>query len=308
MLCRLRSVSLLLMSLLLSFLAGRAAATDWRQTDTLHFRFFYPPALASRAPEIGRIAEMDYVKATRQLGLQPPGRIPVYLYSRHPDFREAAGIQPHDLIVGTSGDRDGLIRLDASGAFEKPGVILLHEIVHSILARSLKDRLSELPLWMNEGLAQIVGQPESPGAEEQVRQARGAGQLRPLSDLSVEFPHGEDGPLAYAEAYSATAYFLQLNGWDGLRALLKSLEAGKGFTASFRAATGDEVGDFYKGWEWSLVRHGWLAWVQLFFVPASTLCMVYAAWIAHRRVARHRRKIIEEEKRDTDEEEELVEE
>jgi hypothetical protein len=291
-----RLLCILFLFLGLGMGASLAHAADWTKTETPHFSFHTPNALSGRIKEIQKTAESSYQIVTRQLGLQPPGRIPVYLYSEHRDFRAAAGIQPHDLIVGTSGSRDGLIRLDASGAFEEPEGILLHEIVHSVLARTLEDCLQELPLWMNEGLAQIVGQPENLGAEERVRQVRGEGRLRPLSELSVEFPHGEDSEIAYAEAYSATAYFIQLNGWQGLRRLLKNLEGGEGFSASFRDASGDELGDFYQGWEWSLVRHGWRAWVQLFFAPASTLVMLYAAWIANRRIARHRRKIVEDEK------------
>jgi hypothetical protein len=296
---KLKRLILLLLAVLCASFTGRASAENlkWERTVTSHFVVFYEAGSDRKAADFEKEAEAAYAAITRQFDLHPVSRIPLYLYDQHRDFRKAAGILPHDMVVGTSNERGGLIKLDASNLFADAEMTLRHEIVHSVLALSLKSNIENLPLWMNEGLAQVTDQPEKPDLEELTRTARGEARLRKLSDLSVEFPHGDDSDVAYAEAYSATAYFVHLYRWGAMRDLLHRLETGEGFSESFRKATGNEIADFYTGWESTLVRRGWLAWLQMFYAPLTGLALIGSSWVAYRRVMERHREIEREDLR-----------
>ncbi len=292
-----RLLSILLTLLFLPALSASTQPSAPPDLTTPHFTFHFPQDLAGKAQETARAAEAAWADISGQLGMNPAGPIPVYLYAQHRDFRRAADIPARELVVGTSETHGGLIRLDLSGTFENPLRILRHETTHSILARGLGPRVHDLPLWFNEGLAQVAGQPVDVDSEEAARQARGEGNFLPLTDLSAEFPRGESAGVAYAEACSAVAYMVKLYGWDGVRRLLVGVRAGHGFAASFRAAAGMGIADFYDSWESSLVRRGWLSWLRMFYAPAVTFAMLWAAWNAYGMV-RHRRLMLAEDEPD----------
>lgn len=261
---------------------------------TPHFVVNAPASAGGKAEAWGKRAEEAYGEITEKLDLRPRQKIPLYLYFQHRDFREAAGVRPHDLVVGQSHYADGRIELDVSGLFANAKRTLRHEIVHSVLALGLGPRIGTLPTWFNEGLAQVAGQPDDPAAEERVREARGAGALPELRQLADRFPRGEESGVAYAASYSAVAYFVELFGWEGVQRLLDRMRQGDSYSTAFRKATGIDSEEFAQGWRSTLVRRGLLEWIQLFYFPATGLMMIWAMWMAYQRV-RNRHRHIEEE-------------
>ena len=189
------------------------------------------------------------------LGLKAEGEIGIRLYSSSPAFREAIGAQKGEIIVGIAHSHGDFIEMDASGLLESPHQILAHEITHILLQQDLRRNVESLPLWMNEGLAQMEAGPLPVDAKEQLYEIASQGRLPSLDSLAEAFPEQEQGAsLAYLQSQAAVEFLRDRYGIDSLRRLLGLLRDGKGFQDSFQEATGVAFPQFQSEWE-ELLRH-----------------------------------------------------
>ena len=138
---------------------------------------------------------------------------------------------------------------------------LKHELVHIVLAQNKIN----LPVWMEEGLAQTFANESGWQSFSTLSNAVAHGTLLPLSDLD-HLP-GFSRPralLAYAEASHAVAFFIDRYGDDMVPRLLHAPQ--QSFRERFQSATGETLADFEIAWREALPREFWFA--RLTAVPA----------------------------------------
>jgi hypothetical protein len=115
--------------------------------------------------------------------------------------------------------------------------VLPHEISH-LLFREFVGVEKDIPLWLNEGVSQLVEKGRAGAAREHVRALRRSGRSWPLAKLTavdskaltgLEAPHD-----FYAQAVSFTGFLLDKYGAERFRTLCGHLKAGKGFEEALR--------------------------------------------------------------------------
>jgi hypothetical protein len=266
------------------------------EKDGPHFRYYYDAAAVLDVERIQQSAEEAYGRLTGLLGFAPTNRIPVVLYANRDAFRAASNIKRRELVVGTAGSADDVIRLDASKTLESPSRVIGHEVTHVFLFEMLGTHVDALPLWMHEGLAQEGGGANALAARNNVVDAMLTGRLLALNDLTAKFPEGDDGGLAYDEGQVAVGALLDRGGWPRMRTLLIRMKNGASFDAAMQAVYGMSATEWETAWVRSL-RSGARAeyWMQVATWVIPGLMFIALAWGAASVRRRRRRQIREEE-------------
>jgi hypothetical protein len=178
-------------------------------------------------------------------------KIPVIIYTKE-QFQEMTGMP--DWIEGLF---DGIIRVTAStieGEDDRLRNILYHEYTHALL---YKKTGNNLPVWLNEGLAQY----EEPTRNDMqmdditfLKRYLSQGNLIALSDLSKALMHRENKEqlgLAYLEAKLLVQYINELYYFYRIVSILDGLESGKDIDTVLQETLFVDTEKLEKNWlEW----------------------------------------------------------
>lgn len=132
--------------------------------------------------------------------------------------------------------------------YEAPETILKHEIAHYFIHHI--SGYTELPKWLNEGLAMKVSGDSEWRHSRVLLNAVISGSIIPLSYLSRTFPYNEIN-LAYAESLSFVEFLMKKG--DILK-LLKKIKEGRKWQLAFEETFGEKFYQFEKEWTKTLTR------------------------------------------------------
>jgi len=192
--------------------------------------------------------EKAYDQIGGELGVYPPGDIPVILYSKilFSDITESP--------LWVAGTFDGKIRVP-TGGLENPREasrlrpVLAHELAHAFI-RAIAP--GGLPLWFEEGLAKHFEGLTAEGAE-QALQRLGRPPPATLQDLDVGLRgHGALVEASYLASFLAVRGLIEREGFWTVRRILEAAGRGRPFDDAFRDETGMEVLEFQERWRSSL--------------------------------------------------------
>ncbi|MCF6238675.1 MAG: hypothetical protein L3J79_07680 [Candidatus Marinimicrobia bacterium] len=156
---------------------------------------------------------------------------------------------------------------------------LKHELFHTLLGQNEVN----VPVWLNEGLAQWQAGQMDWGGFMELGTATARGKLIPLVDLDVilSFNH-KRASLAYAQALDATRFLLKRQGESILPYLLRNDDLG--FRKRFKLETGEDIIDFEITWRKDLETRFWF--FKISTIPgllwALSPLIVILAWFLKR--------------------------
>ncbi len=213
-----------------------------------HDRFsisFDGPAQHKLAAHAIRVLDAAFWRIGKTLGAHPSSSINVVLYTER-QFHDITGAPEW-----SAGGFDGQIRIPVRGAAQDLASfdrVLVHELTHAML-KSVAT--SNVPAWLNEGLAMYCEGRDSGASERRLAAAR---LFVPLAVLQASFArlNAAQAALAYEESAFATRVLIDRIGVPGLAQLLQDLGTGQpieqaverfGFTfAAFESDLGRRVG------------------------------------------------------------------
>lgn len=191
--------------------------------------------------------EKAYAELGAELDYYPDIKVPVLLYTRQA-FR----------LVTDSPDwagalYDGKIRIPLGGLQRitpELKALLYHEYAHAIMRFLGKGRL---PVWLNEGYAELAGRRQHDPGLEALRQARAGDRLLPWERLADGFEHlpAEQVRLAYQQSYALVAFLVDHFGWHLFRDLVEALASRATLADAFHEVYGDY------GMDWERLQAGW---------------------------------------------------
>jgi tetratricopeptide (TPR) repeat protein len=204
------------------------------------------------ASEILETLEDAYLEVGSELAYYPDIRVPVLLY-KHRDYVDVTRSPDWAGAV-----YDGKIRLPLAGirAVNKQlAAILYHEYMH-VMVHFMAGR--NVPVWLNEGLAEIAGRRINPTPQADLTAAAVSGQLLDWQILASPFSGLADDriALAYEQSYSLASFMVESYGWHNMRELLETL--GKQLEWSVAVA---EVYREY-GLDWPAIQNEWQAGID----------------------------------------------
>lgn len=264
----------------------------WLEYRSPHFSIFYRPGGEKIALKVAEEGEKHLPRLAQwfSLPLYPPLRVVVY--PRYIDFVTDTGADKEDWIVGFASSR-GYIAMDGSGYLIASDRLLAHEIVHILLFRRLRNHLPKIPLWLNEGLAEVLSG-EAPDTDSQLIQAGYLGRLAPFEALEKSFPRGEEGSLAYAQSRSFVAFLRKGYGDQALQRVVLLMAQGTPFPTALRQSFGVSLSLLEKQWREDLLRPHW--WWTPAFADTLILILMFGGLIfAYRSLLQRRKRLFEEE-------------
>jgi len=205
----------LLLIVFLCFVGKSYAKEEWKEYKTHHFIIYYKDAPRDFIENIEEFAEKYYTEIAHNLGFTRyqnwtfDDRAKIYVYKNQDDYIKSA--KQSSWSHGIAEIRKKIIRTfpSAHGFFDST---LPHELGH-IIFREFVGYSSDIPLWMDEGIAMFQEKAKRWGAHEEVRKAMEEERFIPLMDLTkmklTRKTKRETIELYYAQAASVVYYMIK---------------------------------------------------------------------------------------------------
>jgi hypothetical protein len=193
--------------------------------------------------------------ARGRLGVETPtgNRIKTFVY---PDTEsmKAAMLYPQDWMgaVAFPTYNTILIPVNASLLTWAQGA-LAHEVTHLLIREAIFGPFDDIPVWLNEGLAEYVEGDLTTADKSLISNALRNGQLISVKSLGSPFPADpQQALLCYAESHSLVDYLINQYGWDKMRALLAVFKDGATYDGALKKVYGVDIAGLDKQWRVSL--------------------------------------------------------
>ncbi len=244
--------------------AGQRFETPRYQVEYLDVRFEWQRVEDDKLVVLWYAGDRQWGEAMFQVGRRAIERleqefgivfehpIRIVVYGNRRDFRSA--FPPMQEWVGGQ----AFPRLGVTVQFIAPGNrawmedVLAHEVAHLAFARATERALVIPPNWLTEGLAMMMGSPESfgEGQRERLRRAAEAGQLPRLSFLRSD-SFGADhqtASLAYVASWGMVDFLWRNCGREGFQEFIAGLNAGLSTDEALLEACGYDQEELYARW------------------------------------------------------------
>jgi hypothetical protein len=205
--------------------------------------------------------------------------IEFFLYANADDLRATLGSGSQDWIAGHADPALGVVMVVIEPGAQQSVTLeqrIPHELMHVMLYRAVGAGYSNIPAWLNEGMATLVEKYPNAEYERVLKDAATANTLIPLNTLCASFP-AETGQafLAYAEARSFTSYLRETYGSSGLLKLATSYADGADCDHGTELAFGLPLSNLDARWRSTILgQNAWLPALQNMLPYLVLLCVV----------------------------------
>ena len=126
---------------------------------------------------------------------------------------------------------------------------LVHELTHLLVQEVSFNCFSDLPTWLDEGLASYAEGAPPPFQSEELARAIRFDQLISARSLNSVFPADPDSAiLSYAQSSSLVTYLVASYGWEKMRELLAEFEQGSTTDDALRQVYGFDIRELDNLW------------------------------------------------------------
>ena len=198
---------------------------NWHIYKTDHFEIYYYPELEKHLERVAAYAESAYQHVSAELKHDLAQKVPLILFKTQSEFQQqhiSGGELPEGVLAFAEPERNRMV-LPIDEPFDRLYELIVHELTHvfefDIIPRGL-GLLNNLPLWMDEGLADYMTGGWNPMDLMQVRDAAITDNVPKMSEM---YSQALSGRLPYSLGHAAFEFIESKWGKDGLRQFLFSL-------------------------------------------------------------------------------------
>jgi len=226
---------------------------DWRSVSRDMLTFHWYGSARTFAEDLLGSAVESLARLKETTGIEADAPIDMYVYADTADMREAILYEPgwtggqahpqHDiLLIGISLDQIEWGRRAEA-----------HELTHVLVGHLTFSCLSDVPTWLNEGIAVYAEGGLEPAWENALEEAIAADDLISVRALSGGFSeHPDRADLSYTESYSLVNFLIAEHGPDRLRALFESLRDGAAIEQALNGVYGFGLDRLEDAWRASI--------------------------------------------------------
>lgn len=209
---------------------------DWHIYKTDHFEIYFYPEIQQHLERISSYAESAYQHISSTLKHDMPNKIPMILFKTESEFQEnniSGGELPGGVLAFTEPGRGRMV-LPIDQPAEQLYELMTHEMTHAFMFDIVPRGIigSDLPLWIDEGLADYMAGAWSAEDLMEVRDVAVTDSVPRMSKLDLS--PIVSGREPYELGHAAMEFIVSKWGVDGLRQFLFSLRKsvlGSGQTA-----------------------------------------------------------------------------
>jgi len=181
----------------------------------------------SFAQEIMTVTQQALTRLTEDTGAYLEKPVKMYIYADSEDLRGAM-IYPQEWTGGVAFTRFGVIAIGIGpDDFFWGGKAIAHELTHLVIHQMTLNPYSDLPTWLDEGLAMYTEGVLLPEYAAYLNRAIVEDSLISVRSLSSPFSaYAEDAVLSYAQSYSLVEFLISNYGRDRMLELLNTFRQG----------------------------------------------------------------------------------
>ena len=222
------------------------------------------------AVRVGMVIDAAAPRIAGVVGTGDLRPVRAYVYRDRDAFRQAVGVPRESTLVGLATLPQGVIHIDGTGLLASIQKVVPHEVGHVMISRAVGPGLSQLPLWLNEGIAEYVAGQRAAQVDPVALRAVGRGAALGLADLDPAFRRRDaDTALAYAQSASLVNFLVAERGERVIADLLAALRESRNFDSALQQATGFTPPELESAWRSSVARR----WRWPLFVDSGSLVL-----------------------------------
>ena len=187
------------------------------------------------------------------LSLVMPAKLDIYVYADPETMQAALNPGSANWVAGHADPDLGVILVALPEGPEQPLLVeqrVPHELMHVLLYQFNPLGYTNLPAWLNEGLASNAELDPNPDYRILLEDAAQKNALIPLPNLCASFPREAYGALlSYAESASFVKYLHDSYGVSGLTELAKAYNNGLDCDRGAQQALGKSLLQLQRNWE-----------------------------------------------------------
>ena len=227
---------------------------DWMYIQTSHFDIYFSTGGKEIAEFTAVAAESALVKIHASLRYEITNRIPIIVYNSHNDFQQTNVISPYleEGIGGVTELFKNRVVLPFEGSYRQFRHVIHHELVHAVLndmfyGGSIQNIIAnniklQLPLWLNEGLAEYLAlEGWDTNSDMFIRDATVNNYLPPIIFL--------DGYFAYRGGQSLWWYVAEKYGKEKVGDIMNHIRASRNIDQGFRNGIGLTIEELSERWQ-----------------------------------------------------------
>jgi len=196
----------------------------------------------SFARELMATAQETLARLAEDTGAVLEKPVDIHIYA---DARDLQGslIFPREWTGGVAFTRYGIIAIGIPpNRLEWGKRAMAHELAHLVVHQMTFNPYTELPTWLDEGLAMYAEGSLEPGYTRHLNQAIAEDSLISVRSLSSPFSaHAEESVLSYAQSYSLVEFLINNYGQSRMLELLLTFKEGSGYDAALEGVHGFDM-------------------------------------------------------------------
>ena len=194
--------------------------------------------------ELMAAAQEALARLVADAGAELESPVSIYIYANSKDLRGSM-IYPQEWTGGVAFTRYGIIAIGIAPKLSdlKWGRrVIAHELTHLVIHQVTFNPYSDLPTWLDEGLAMTSeGELDSTFATALYKAER-ENKLISVRSLSSPFSaYAEESSLAYAQSYSLVDYLITNYGRQKMFELLNTFKQGSGYDEALTKVYGFDM-------------------------------------------------------------------
>lgn len=215
---------------------------SWRSLTEGKVTLFWYEGDDAFAQELMATAQQGLVRLARDTGAELEKPVEIYIYADSRDL-QGAMIFPQEWTGGVTFTRFGTIAIGiAPDRLDWGKRAMIHELTHLVINQVTFNPYSDLPTWLDEGLAMYAEGPLEPVLADLLNQAKAAGSLITVRSLSSPFSaYAGESALSYAESQSLIDFLISNYGQSKMLELLNTFREGSSYDGALQKVYGFDM-------------------------------------------------------------------
>ena len=245
---------------------------SWMSLTEGNLKIYWYEGEHSFAAELMSTAQQALIRLEKDTGAYLAKPAEIYIYANSQDL-QGAMIFPQEWTGGVA-----FIQYNAIVIGIEPNNLswgksaMTHELTHLVIQQVTVNPYTDLPTWLNEGLAMYNEGELSSGLAARLKNAAAGGRLISVRSLSSPFSTDTEAAyLSYAQSYSLVEFLITAYGQDRMLELLTTFSKGSGYDGALEKVYGFNTEELDALWQDYVTDKYLEAGVKIAAaVPAST--------------------------------------
>lgn len=227
---------------------------SWDSLSEGKINLFWYRGNNSFAQSLMATAQQSLIKLEEDTGATPEKVINIFIYASSRDL-QGSMIYPNEWTGGVAFTQFNIIAIGISPSDLAWGQkAMIHELTHNVISQVVYNPYSDLPVWLNEGLAVYAEGPLSSQFVTSLRNAINSGSLISIRTICSPFSaYADKANLSYAESATIVEYLIQQYGSDKMSELLQTFKQGSTYDGALQKVYGFDM---------DVLNAQWQTWVE----------------------------------------------